>query len=471
MLSIISRQWDCVVTKLRARTTPQSYDSCLSRIKLIGWEQNVLVIGVPTRYIKLYIERFFLDLIRQSVAETLAPDATGATPNDIKISIKIDGDLYGEFRKGMEASRMSETAVQTAPCASVPYIAPAKPPAVPAQDAFPLSSFRFGQTNQAAKNACDAVLDDNDRRINPLAFYGAHGVGKTHLIRGLYSEFKARSSQRPVVYRSTEAYVNSFFSALKTKNVEAHRERYRDLDVLILDDLQYLSGKTHAQDDFLFMTDSLLEKGARLIVSADSPVSALRLDQRIIDRLSAGVVVELKAPDVDARLDMIDALALDARLCMDPSARAFLSEQAGMSGRALVGLFKTLSLRARTLDGAASLELVKELVGSNASGDDRQELSDPDAIMKRVCEKYGVTEKDLRSSNRRARASSVRKIAVWLMNRYCDLSLSEIGRRLGGRSHAAISYLITSLDKELSSNDALQREMRQLRKDIRDDRR
>ena len=128
MLSIINRQWDGVVTKLRERTTHQTYDSCLSRIKLLGWERDHIVVGVPTRFIKLYIERFFLDLIRQSIADSLAQDGTAASPNELKISIKSEGDMYGEFRKGMEGARQADaTCVGLVPPAQV-----AVPPCAPA---------------------------------------------------------------------------------------------------------------------------------------------------------------------------------------------------------------------------------------------------------------------------------------------------------------------------------------------------
>jgi chromosomal replication initiator protein len=471
LVSDFAEAWDRVRRRLRAELGEDVFSSWFGRLDLVGVAEETAHLSVPTRFLKSWIQSHYLDRVRQLVCEELAGVA--------QISLAV---------RGAAASRPARAAAE----AAAPAAAPPKSgqdraspqERAPTTDTESLSgspldrrltfaSFLVGRSNALAHAAAERVarIEPGQAPLyNPLYVHSAVGLGKTHLLHAVGHEVQAAG--RRAIYLTADRFMYDFVTALKSQNALAFKERLRGIDLLIIDDVQFLQGKS-IQQEFCHTINALVDAGRQVVVAADRPPGDLEsLDERVRSRLAGGLVVEMGALDEALRIKILQA-RIEAARTHQPSFEvsdavvAHVARTITTNGRDLDGAVNRL-LAHTTLTGApltveAAETAVRDLVRSREPK--KVKIED---IQKLVATHYNVSRADILSSRRSAGVVKPRQVAMYLSKVLTLRSLPEIGRRFGGRDHTTVLHAVRKIETNSTADPALREDIELLKRMLQD---
>ncbi len=317
-----------------------------------------------------------------------------------------------------------------------------------------LSSFVTGPTNQLAYAAADSV-SRRPGELSPLLIYGPTGVGKTHLLEGVWAEARRRYPRATVIYLSAEQFTTDFLQALRGSGVPSFRRKYRSVDLLILDDLQFFRGKRATQIELLYTVDTLLRQGRQLVLAADrSPEDISDLGPELTSRLASGIACRIEPPDYATRLGIVGRMAERFGMKLPDEVRQYVASRLTSHARELSGalcrLRATSEALARPITLAMAEEELAELVRAS-----RRTVRLPD-IEKAMCEAFGLEPRTLQSGAKAKCASHPRMLAMWLARRFTRSALSEISTYFGRRSHTTVISAQKRVDRWLADGHSIE---------------
>jgi chromosomal replication initiator protein len=422
--------WEDARRRLRSAVPESTFKIWLEPLRAVGAQGKTLYLAAPAG-IQTWVERRYAPLLREALAEADAP------LTEIAFS-------SGERDDAMGAERASS--------------------AVELNPNYTFERFVIGEGNRLAHAAALAVAETPSEAYNPLFLHGPPGLGKTHLLGAIANYLEANAPGLSVRYTTAEGFTNEFVGALRASGAEKFKSRYRDLDVLLVDDVQFLQGKQHTEEEFFHTFNALYEGGSQLVLSADRLPSELStLESRLRDRFEWGLTVPVGAPDLATRLTVLRRLAREAGLETDGDALGELARRIDANVRRLHGgLTKAIahaSLTAKPLSAELIAELIPQL--SQASGPTTVE-----EIQQRVATAFGISRAELVGSSRAATPLRARQIAILLTREATDLSLPQIGRLYGGRDHSTVLNSLRRAEATLSGDSGLARQVAELRSSI-----
>ncbi|MFH1266783.1 MAG: chromosomal replication initiator protein DnaA [Planctomycetota bacterium] len=317
-----------------------------------------------------------------------------------------------------------------------------------------LESFAMGPSNQLARTAADSVAR-RPGELSPLLVYGPTGVGKTHLLEGLWTEVRKRHRQLTTVYLSAEQFTTGFLQALRGSGLPGFRRKYRGVDLLILDDLQFFRGKRCTQIELLYTVDTLLRDGRQLVFAADRPPTELAdLGPELTTRLASGMVCRIEPPDYQTRLEIIARMARRLGMSVSDDVRQYVASRLTCHARELSGalcrLRATSQAFAKPITRALAEESLAEMVRAS-----RPAVRLPD-IEKAMCEAFGLEPNSLQSAGKAKSVSHPRMLAMWLARKYTRSALSEISQYFGRRSHTTVLSAQKRVDRWLADGKSLE---------------
>lgn len=319
-------------------------------------------------------------------------------------------------------------------------------------------TFVVGESNHFAYAASQAVAQDPHRRYNPLFLYGGVGLGKTHLLHAIgNSAVRAGYSVR---YVPSETFTNDLIEAIRTKTNTAFRRHYREVDVLLIDDIQFLEGKPSTQIEFFHTFNSLYATNKQLVVASDRPPQHfLQFDDRLRSRLEGGLTVELLPPDLELRIAILRAAAARSGVPVPEEALRYIAGRYGQNVRELQGALNRVIAYARHQGRALALSLVEDILGEP----ERSVEAEPQAVLEAVAAEFRLTPAELTGPRRARRVVRPRQVAMYLLRDLCQLSFPQIGELLGGRDHTTAMHGYEKIVQELESDDELRRHLDQVR--------
>ncbi len=324
----------------------------------------------------------------------------------------------------------------------------------PLDPRFQFDNFVVGKPNEFAYACARRVAElPNSPGFNPLFLYGDVGLGKTHLMHAIGLELKRREGAKiQVAYMSAEKFMYRFITAIRSQSTMEFKEQLRSVDVLMIDDLQFLIGKDNTQEEFFHTFNALVDAGRQIVVSADkSPSDLSGIEQRLRTRLGCGMVADLHATTFELRLSILEAKAGRATVDIPPKVLEFLAHKIDTNVRELEGCLNRLVAHASLFNRAITLESAQEVLHDILKAHDRRVTIEE--IQKRVAEHWGLRVTDMTSSRRARTVARPRQVAMYLAKQFTDRSLPEIGRMFGNRDHTTVMHAVSRV-AELMAADA-----------------
>lgn len=483
-VSAAEKIFDRVKTQLQARLGSEVFSSWFGRMKLAEASKGVVRLSVPTAFLRSWINSHYLDLIselwRQEEPELLKLEVIIRTATTRAARPATEGDAAALRNKPVRQAQ-SALATSTVAAGRVERPAPVRSGTAepefkqnvlgsPLDPRYTFQSFVEGPSNRVALAAARAVAESNSR-FNPLFLHATVGLGKTHLLQAIAAESLRQNPKSRVVYLTAEYFMWRFATAIRDNNALTLKEQLRDIDLLIIDDMQFLQGKS-IQHEFCHLINMLLDSAKQVVVAADRPPAELEsLEPRVRSRLNGGVALEMSAPDLAMRLGMIQlryagAKAEDPNLNIGEDVLAHVARTVTGSGRELEGAFNQLVFR-QSFEPQLSIERIDEILGHIYRTGEPKRVRIED-IQRIVARHYNVSKTELLSNRRTRTIVKPRQVAMYLSKVMTPRSLPEIGRRFGGRDHTTVLHAVRKIEDLSGGDNTLAQELELLRRLIND---
>jgi chromosomal replication initiator protein len=416
--------WGATQERLRASVPESTYRLWLEPLRVVGGAGGVLYLTAPEG-IRAWAERRYSALIAEALAHSDASLREVAFTAD-------GGDAAVEARNGVELN---------------PH--------------HTFDRFVIGSGNRLAHGAALAVAESPSEAYNPLFLHGPPGLGKTHLLGAIANYLKANAPALSVRYTTAESFTNEFVGALKSTGAEAFKARYRDIDVLLIDDVQFLEGKPATEEEFFHTFNALYESGSQLVLSADRIPSELSsLASRLRDRFEWGLTVPVEPPNLATRLTVLRRLVQEAGIELaDNDALDELAARIDANVRQLHGALTRVLAHASLMARPLSSELIAEVIPHTRSA----RATSVEEIQQRVAERFGISRAELVGSSRAATPLRARQVAIFLTRELTDLSLPQIGRLYGGRDHSTVLNSLRRVEAGIADDGELAERVQDLR--------
>jgi len=316
---------------------------------------------------------------------------------------------------------------------------------------FTFENFVVGKPNEFAYAAAQRVAEASTAQFNPLFLYGGVGLGKTHLMHAVAWHIHERTPERTVIYLSAEKFMYRFIRALREKNTVDFKDQFRSVDVLMIDDVQFISGKDSTQEEFFHTFNSLVDQGRQIVISADKSPSDLEgMEERLISRLNCGLVADIHATTYELRLGILQSKAEQLGVKMPPKVLEFLAHKITANVRELEGGLNRVVAHAQLVGREISLEATQDVLHDLLRANDRRVTIEE--IQKRVAQHFNIRTSDMHSARRARSVARPRQVTMYLAKQLTARSLPEIGRKFGGRDHTTVMHAVKKVD-ELREHD------------------
>jgi chromosomal replication initiator protein len=438
----IQKVWTAVYKKLRQEYGEAVFRSWLKPIKLQAYYQGTLELAVPTRFMRDWIQNHYHDRIADLARENCEQIAR------IQIVVQVQSKSL-EADTNLKAAA-EKTANQNLTGASKKE-EKAQDPCISLDPRFTFDSFIVGKPNAFAYAAVRRVIDSASMPFNPLYIYGGVGLGKTHLMHAAAWALREKNPDARIMYLSAEKFMYQFVRALREQNSMAFKEQFRSVDVLMIDDIQFIAGKESTQEEFFHTFNALIDQGKQIIISGDrAPLDLEGIDERLRSRLGWGLVADIRQSTFDLRLEVVRLKAELMELELQQDVAVFLAGKITSNIRELEGALNRLAVHHDMTGQALNLEITQDILSDVLRSYERRITIDE--IQRKVAEHYGLKMQDMHSARRARNVARPRQVAMFLCKKLTSRSLPEIGRKFGGRDHTTVMHAVRKID-ELMSDD------------------
>jgi chromosomal replication initiator protein len=443
-----TRTWEKILSQMKGEVSDQVYETWLRPLRFVTREGAVVFLATPHKFFKQWIEENHLPRIEEIARKELGEDVT--------VEIVVGGE-EDSLPPPVTPARYLQLPQETVTRVRSVY--------GPLNSRYSFERFVIGTGNQFAHAASVAVANDPGNSYNPLFLYGGVGLGKTHLLHAIGNEAQAKQPQLRVCYIPAEKFTNDLITSIRTNRMTEFKERYRNVDILLMDDVQFIAGKTRTQEEFFHTFNDLYSSRKQIVVSSDKfPKEIPDLEERIQSRFEWGLVADIQPPDIETRVAILNRKAEAENIALPEDVALLLATVVKSNIRELEGYLIRIGAHASLTRKEINLDLARTILSPLISNTAR-EVS-PDAILKSVAEHYGVKVSDLRSDRKHKAIAGPRQMAMYLIRELTNCSFPDIGQRFGGRDHTTVMYAVKKIEKNMTDDVSLRGTVDALRKKI-----
>jgi chromosomal replication initiator protein len=446
---MVHAQWNRVRGRLRDEYGEAAFKSWLNPLTLAEVRDGQVRMCVPTRFLRDWVVTHYGDRIRALWSK-----------EDASIN-GVDIVVLPTAGKAMPVPTLAAKVSTVSSRIVTPPPAPCEPANIneeigaPLDPRYTFDNFVVGKPNEFAYAAARRVAESDLVSFNPLFLYGGVGLGKTHLMHAVAWHIRERNPKRSVIYLSAEKFMYRFVRALRFQDTMAFKEQFRSVDVLMIDDVQFIGGKDSTQEEFFHTFNSLVDQGRQIIISADkSPSSLQGMEERLRSRLGCGLVADIHATTYELRLGIIGAKAEQMDVDVPRKVSEFLAHKITSNVRELEGALNRVVAHAQLVGRDITLESTQEVLHDLLRANDRRITIEE--IQKKVAEHFNIRLADMHSARRARQVARPRQVAMYLSKQLTSRSLPEIGRKFGGRDHTTVMHAVKKIEelREADSNFA-----------------
>jgi chromosomal replication initiator protein len=425
--------WARVRAAMRAEAGERNFETWLAPLSLVDVTADRVTLAAPSAFLADWVAGHFADKLRQHWA------AQRSGTRHVAVCV----------RPGANSALATSPAIPVmAVVASVPL-----PISLPVEGRYNFDNFIVGKSNELAYNAAQAVAEPGPVGFNPLFLHGTTGLGKTHLMHAIGNALLAREPGAKVAYMSAEKFMVEFLAALRAKDTIAFKQRLRSVDLLMIDDVQFIAGKESTQEEFFHTMNEIISAGKRLVITADrSPQNLEGIQERILSRMAWGLVADINPADYELRLNILHAklAGMSQNVAVPDEVIEFLARRITANVRELEGALNRVVAYAGLVNQPVTLDFTRETLADLLRAHEKKLTIDE--IQRKVADYYRLKLTDLLSARRAREVARPRQVAMYLAKKLTPRSLPEIGRRFGGRDHTTVMHAVKRID-ELRASD------------------
>lgn len=421
LLNSVADIWRLVLGRLRQELSETTINTWFDEVEAVDTRDKVFYLCCPNEFKRGMIEKMFTDQIKAALKDVFS--------SDFELCL-----LSAEEREAHSGGEKK------------------KPVSLLESGEFTFDTFVVGESNKMAHAAARAVADGASSHYNPLFIYGDSGLGKTHLIYAIAHQFRKRLHGAKIVYVKGDDFINEFVELIRANRGSEFRGKYRDADLLLVDDVQFVAGKEQVQNEFFHTFNTLYEDGRQIVLTSDRlPSEMTLLDDRLRTRFEWGLLADVQPPDYETRVAIVKNKAAQRGMVLDNKITDFIAKNVTANVRQLEGIINTISAY-RDLDHRNMTDDEMESIVRDAVRRNNEAMPTADSIIAEVAHYFDVDPEIIKGPSRRRDAANARQIAMYLVRHVVSLSTIEIGRIFGGRDHSTVIHSLDQVEAKIQSN-------------------
>ncbi|MBO6827378.1 MAG: chromosomal replication initiator protein DnaA [Sneathiella sp.] len=447
--------WRNIHQRLRHEYGDATYNSWLKNVELDRVQNGHVVMTLPTKFLRDWVINNYANRIRQiwmmEAEEIQSIDIQVREANAAPAAPKIAATAPPTPQNNVQQMPDSDSEMQQSLISQL-------------DPRFTFENFVVGKSNELAHAAARRVAEAKDNiPFNPLYLYGGVGLGKTHLMHAIGHAIAANCPEKKVLYLSAEKFMYRFIRALRYKDTMNFKDQFRSVDVLMIDDVQFISGKESTQEEFFHTFNALVDQNHQIIISGDrSPTDLEGMEERMRSRLGWGLVADIHPTDYELRLGILQSKVEQAEIDIDHRILEFLAHRITSNVRELEGALNRVLAYSDLVGRAVTLESTQEVLRDLLRANDRRTTIEE--IQKKVAEHFNIRMSDMHSARRARAVARPRQVAMYLAKQLTNRSLPEIGRKFGGRDHTTVMHAVKQIDKLRGEDISLSEDIELLRR-------
>ncbi|RJP57842.1 MAG: chromosomal replication initiator protein DnaA [Deltaproteobacteria bacterium] len=426
--------WQGALEKIEKNIDPRTFENWFLPIKLVSIEQETIEIEVPNKFFKDWFYENYLPLIKEAIS----------TFSDKQYAFKFS---YSKQKKGARPTHNNKSiATKVSPPLCSSSIGDSL------NQNYSFENFVVGNSNQFAHAASLAVATNPAKAYNPLFIYGGVGLGKTHLLNAIGNFITNKSIQ--ICYVSSENFMNELINSIRYDKMVTFREKFRGIEVLLIDDIQFIAGKERTQEEFFHTFNSLYESQKQIVVTSDKfPKEIPSLEERLRSRFEWGLIADIQPPETETKIAILKNKAYSNNIPLPDDVAFFLAENIKTNIRELEGSLIRIGAFASLTESEINLNIAKEVLKEIISNKNKE--VNIDAIQKAVAYFFKIKVSDLTSNKKLKIFTLPRQVAMYLSRKLTSLSFPEIGVSFGGKDHSTVIYAVNKIDKQIESDNSI----------------
>jgi chromosomal replication initiator protein len=425
--------WDQLRNYLRQKVSVQEYENWLSGASFVGVREGALAVAVPDPQTRAWLEGEYALFVQSGIREMALPIRS------VTYQVEQPKGAQNQANAVLDSTEPEVEINST-------FLNPK----------FTFDTFVVGSCNQFAHAAAKAVATNPSSRYNPLFLYGGVGMGKTHLMHAIGRSLMTSFSSMKIVYTSSERFMNEMIAAIRNEKMPSFHHRYREADVLLIDDIQLLGTKERTQEEFFHTFNQLHDAQKQIVISSDSPPKDIPgLLDRLRSRFEWGLMADIQPPDLETKMAILDKKSEAVGVHLPDDVRTFMASKTKSNVRELEGALVRLLAYSSLTDSKITLQMAHQCLKNIVHVQDRRVTID--SIQTAVAEKFSIRQAQLKEKSNTKKVVYPRQIAMYLVKELTDASLPEIGRAFGGKHHTTVLHSINKIEKDRQTNPELNR--------------